>query len=211
MARHWLLRGALLGAGLMYFFDPQRGARRRALLRDKGRHLLREIDLATRAGARDLGHRAHGFREELRHAMEPGEADAHTLKERVRAELGRACSHASAIEVKVDGARVELSGPVLASEMRDVLDRVAEVRGVAEVASALEPHAPEEHLPALAGDPRRPRAHMRPGSLFLLGTASAAGALVALARGSALGFALGGAGAAAAISGIEHRYAPRAR
>ena len=37
-----LLGGIGLGAGLMYFLDPQQGRRRRALVRDQFTHLSRE-------------------------------------------------------------------------------------------------------------------------------------------------------------------------
>ncbi len=55
------LTGAGLGAGLMYFFDPQAGRRRRTLLRDKGIRLGHKAQAAADVVARDMSNRAHGL------------------------------------------------------------------------------------------------------------------------------------------------------
>ena len=53
--------GALmLGAGAMYLFDADRGPRRRALLRDRGSHVLRRAGEAAGKKARHLRNRARG-------------------------------------------------------------------------------------------------------------------------------------------------------
>lgn len=44
-----------LGAGMMYFFDPNQGRRRQALARDRIIHLAHEIDEAIGVVSRDLG------------------------------------------------------------------------------------------------------------------------------------------------------------
>lgn len=55
------LTGVGLGTGLMYFFDPQTGRRRRALVRDKGIRLAHEAQEAADVIGRDLSNRAQGL------------------------------------------------------------------------------------------------------------------------------------------------------
>jgi gas vesicle protein len=64
-----LVGGALLGAGLMYVFDPDRGARRRGKIRDKAKETSHEMqELAERAG-RDLKKKTKEVIEEVEHAF----------------------------------------------------------------------------------------------------------------------------------------------
>jgi hypothetical protein len=55
-----LLCGMAAGAALMYFLDPDRGGRRRALLRDKAVGLSNDLGEAATGAARDLRNRAQG-------------------------------------------------------------------------------------------------------------------------------------------------------
>jgi len=56
-----LLKGAMLGAGALYFFDPRMGNRRRALVADKARRLSRNLACGVDAGVRDTGNRVRGL------------------------------------------------------------------------------------------------------------------------------------------------------
>jgi hypothetical protein len=56
-----LLTGAGLGAGLMYFLDPNRGRQRRAHIRDKMIRFSHEIQDARDTVARDMRNRLHGL------------------------------------------------------------------------------------------------------------------------------------------------------
>jgi hypothetical protein len=53
-----VLGGAGLGAGLMYVLDPDKGERRRALVRHKANRVLRKGGKAARKTSRDLGKQA---------------------------------------------------------------------------------------------------------------------------------------------------------
>lgn len=149
-----LLAGVGLGAALAYIFDPAAGGRRRALVRDKairGAHLTgRGLD-ATMC---DMTNRARGIVAATRGRLSSEHVDDDTLIERVRAKLGRACSHPRAIDVLASDGEVTLRGPILASELDDVLATVGAVRGVSMVTSELEPHESAQGIPSLQGEGR---------------------------------------------------------
>jgi uncharacterized membrane protein len=149
------IAGALAGAGLMYLLDPDRGARRRALVRDqavRARHRLAEGAEAT---GRDLRNRALGTAAELRSRFRGETAADEIIHERVRAALGRIVSHPSAVAVDVTDGRVTLAGHILADELDGLLRQVRGVRGVTEVRNELEAHTSAEGVPALQGGRRR--------------------------------------------------------
>ncbi len=66
MAR-WIsfIGGIGLGASLMYFADPDKGRRRRALVRDQLVHGFNLTDEAIDTTGRDLSHRAQGLMAEI--------------------------------------------------------------------------------------------------------------------------------------------------
>ena len=65
----WLLTGVTVGAGLMYLFDPERGRRRRALLRDRALSLSNQTGDVLGRRARDLSNRAQGVAAEASRAL----------------------------------------------------------------------------------------------------------------------------------------------
>ena len=149
-----LLSGIAIGAALALAFDPDQGRRRRALVRDKvirGTRVSRE---ALDATVRDVGNRARGVAAATRGRFSSEEVDDERLLERVRAKLGRVCSHPRAIDVEVHDGEVTLRGPVLAEEVRDLLNAAASVRGVNSVTNELEPHDSPEGVPSLQGEGR---------------------------------------------------------
>jgi len=150
--------GALLvGVGLAFLLDPDRGARRRALVRDKATHAGRKLKEGLDATARDLRNRAGGTATELRSRLRKEQVDDDVLHERVRAAIGRAVSRAGAIEVSVANGCVTLSGPVLLEEVGELVATAEGVRGVREVINQLDARRSPEGEPALRGqeDPRR--------------------------------------------------------
>jgi uncharacterized membrane protein len=149
------LGGLGLGAGLMFMFDPVRGRRRRALLRDQVVHAGRLLTHATGTTSRDLSHRAYGMLAEGSHLFQHDEVSDEVLPMRVRARLGHSVSHPHAISVTVNNGRVTLSGPVLATEVDRLLSGVSSVRGVKGIDNALTVHTRAEGVPSLQGG--RPR------------------------------------------------------
>ncbi len=142
--------GAGAGIALMYLLDPRSGRRRRAFVKDKLRHSLREAGSLTDKAMRDARHRAKGAVAEGRARLRNEEVSDEVLHERVRAQLGRACSHPRAIEVFCRDGTVELCGACLVDEHEQVLANVKRVRGVKEIVDHLELHA-EPDVPELQG------------------------------------------------------------
>ena len=66
MKTRTLLAGAGVGAGLTYFLDPARGARRRALVRDSMVHSARVTRRAVGIVGRDMLHRTYGTAASMR-------------------------------------------------------------------------------------------------------------------------------------------------
>jgi len=143
-----------LGAGLMYYLDPDRGRRRRALARDRMAHGANVLGSATNTTARDFSHRVHGLLAEGSHLFKNQEVSDEVLEARVRSKLGRAVSHPHAIAVAVDHGRVALSGPILASEVKGLLKSVSKIPGVRVVKDALMAHIHAD-TPCLQGGKRR--------------------------------------------------------
>ena len=195
--------GLTLGAGLMYLLDPNRGARRRHLLRDKGVHARRVAREGWDATAHDLANRSRGLAAAARSRLRSDDADDWVIEQRVRAALGRVVSHPSAIAVNASEGRVTLSGPVLASEAEALLDCARKVRGVIEVEDRLSLHESGEHVPALQGGLQRTgteselrQENWTPSLRLLASLGGGTLAIWGLQRGGALGAAAGTAGVA---------------
>jgi osmotically-inducible protein OsmY len=147
--------GVMTGIGLMFFLDPDRGGRRRALVRDKAVRASRKTSEVTRGLSRDASNRLRGVAAEARGLVRGDYPTDEVLAERVRSAIGRATSHPHAIDVQAYGRHVTLEGPVLAHEMPRVLRAARRVRGVADVENRLDPHAEPGDVPSLqSGAPR---------------------------------------------------------
>lgn len=183
-----LLSGIAIGAALALAFDPASGNRRRALMRDKMIRGTRRTGEAFDATLRDMGNRARGIAASARNRMHREEADDEKLVERVRAKLGRVCSHPRAIDVYAHDGEVTLIGPVLADEVRGLLTAAASVRGVHSVVNELEPHDTSDGVPSLQGEGRLGASELdllqsnwAPGTRALVGAAALAAGGLALA------------------------------
>ena len=70
-----LLAGIGTGALVMYLLDPDRGNRRRALIRDKMVKLNRQTQEAVSGTVKDMSNRAKGMLHEAKSAFEPNEGE----------------------------------------------------------------------------------------------------------------------------------------
>jgi hypothetical protein len=200
------VRGTLLtsfgaGVGLMYFLDPGRGRRRRAMLRDQLTRASRVSADALGATGRDVAHRSSGAMARLRGALHHEIVDDSVLVERVRAKLGRAVSHPRAIEVKASDGIVRLRGPVIKAEVKGLLKAVERTAGVRDVISELQEYKQPGNEPALQGGSTLPgwqaeilRGQWSPTTRLLTGTAGLALASYGALRRGAPGWLLTGAG-----------------
>lgn len=156
---NWVLfaTGAAVGATAMCLFDPGRGGRRRALLRDKVVRATHKTGGALDALGRDAYNRARGMAAETWATMHGDTASARKLEDRVRAELGRVVSHPRAIDVAAtDDGCVCLCGPILTAEADSAISAIRSVRGVCSVDDQLERHETAEGVPSLQGGRIRP-------------------------------------------------------
>jgi BON domain-containing protein len=133
-----MLTGLGFGVGLMYFLDPERGRRRRALVRDKMAHAAHAGTDAFGAFRRDVSHRLAGVGARARDALHGGVVDDSVLVERVRSRMGRVVSHPHAINVDAADGCVRLRGSILQSELPGLMQTIARVRGVRSIDNNLQ-------------------------------------------------------------------------
>jgi len=135
-----LFVGAGLGAALMFMLDPARGARRRALVRDKTVKVLRHSGRAIHNRGEDIGHRLTGAAHEWKAKRLPPPANDQ-LEERIRAELGHKVEHSRAIIVAAEEGNVTLKGYALRDELEDILDTGLTLTFLKKLLIAREPKA----------------------------------------------------------------------
>ena len=196
-----MLTGLGMGAALMYFLDPERGRRRRALVRDRLAHTANTSADAMGATGRDVMHRAAGAAARVSGTRRREVVDDVVLVERVRAVLGRFVSHPRAIDVDANDGVVTLRGPILQAEVKRLLRAVAGVSGVRRVENALEEHKQAGNIPSLQGGSTPPmpapevwQRHWAPTTRLLVGLAGTALAGYGVARRNVPGALIAGTG-----------------
>lgn len=179
-----LTYGIALGVGAMFFLDPDRGAARRARIRDASKRLVHDVQHVLEVGTRDLENRTRGVGARARSALSGAERELSedVLVARVRSRLGRVTQHAHAIDVRYkEGNEIELKGPALVSEHDRIVRAAARVRGVDSIDDDLVLYESPESVPGLQGGEGRPGgermlpvALRAPGMQLLVGAAVAA-------------------------------------
>jgi uncharacterized membrane protein len=204
-----MLVGLGVGAGLMYLIDPQGGNRRRAILRDEVKRGLHKAGDAADATLRDLRNRARGVAAEARSRLAGHDVDDRVLIERVRAELGRVCSHPRSIEVMIRDRRLTLAGPVLSHEVDRVRATVASVPGVTGVDDHLQVQEAAE-TPELQGGVQRRvrsgwmRSSWSPTARLLAGVSGTGLALYGVGRRGPVGLVTGVSGVGLVARGVTN-------
>jgi gas vesicle protein len=203
--------GLGLGTAVMFLLDPNRGKRRRALIRDKVVWATRKTGEGLDAAAKDLNNRVQGIAHEVQSKFSSAPVTDDVLVDRVRAKLGRVVSHPGAVEVTAQNGVVTLAGPILQSEVSDLLNCVEAVRGLQEVHNKLDAHHESDQHPALQGGRQRPgqrseffQENWSPAARLLAGAAGASLAAYGGVRRSALGAGLGAAGLLLLARGITN-------
>ena len=210
-----MLSGAGLGAGVMYLLDPDRGRRRRALVRDQAIRSMRQTREAAEATARDAQHRAQGLVSAMKSWVFPAAPLTDDgLIERVRAKLGMLVRHPRSIEVAARDSTVTLSGPVLADEVDSLIAMVSRVPGVRHVENRLEVHEEAGDVPGLQGGPSQgPRgdafefmqANWSPTARFMAGAAGGVAVVYGARRGTAVGAGLAALGVGLLAKGLTNQ------
>jgi uncharacterized membrane protein len=136
-----LIFGAALGGAAMYLFDPDKGRRRRALIRDQAVKSRTDLQDFVDKGQRDLRNRGTAavgkLRSRARSLIRRGKATDGVLVERVRSKMGRYVAHPGAVEVQAVGGQVTLTGSILSHEHADLIQGISEVPGVRDVVDRL--------------------------------------------------------------------------
>jgi uncharacterized membrane protein len=134
-----------VGAGIAYFFDPQQGDRRRALLRDKANSLVNRMDDSIYATVEDTRNKTRGVLSEWTAKLSNQDNPDWVLGERVRGALGRLTPHSRSVKVRADEGQIHLSGSILKEEKDAILKAASRTRGVREVIDELQVfYSPEE-------------------------------------------------------------------
>ena len=141
------------GAGLlaMYFLDPARGARRRALVADKFVSAKHRLPRAAKVTARDVSNRVRGAFVEASHLLYTDDASDSVIEARVRSKLGRVCSHPHSIHVTSQNGYIVLDGVILTDELSDVIASAGSVRGVKSVENRMRHYDAAALVPSLQG------------------------------------------------------------
>lgn len=209
-----MIGGAGLGAGLMYLLDPDRGRRRRALVRDQAIRSTRKARAAAQATARDARNRAQGMVASMTVRVSPETSlTDDILVERVRSKLGMLVRHPRSIEVTAREGTVILSGPVLVDEVDSLLALVSKIPGVARVDNRLDIHEEAGDVPGLQGGPaRRPRgdvfefmqSNWSPTARFLAGAAGGIAVVYGTRQRTAAGAGLAALGLGLLARGLTN-------
>ncbi len=143
------LRSAAIGAALTYFLDPQNGARRRNMTRDRVLAFFRRRGRQAARAGQAVASEAYGVQQKVTHLREePKDYDDQTLKAKVESEVFRpeGMSPRESVNINVEHGVVYLRGEVDEQEMiADLESRVRKVQGVRDVENLL--HLPGTEAP----------------------------------------------------------------
>jgi BON domain len=138
-----------LGAGAMYFFDPQQGRGRRAMTKDRTAGLFRGLWRRSQGAGRAASARAYGVKQKVAHRKEEEkELDDVTLARKVETQIFReADAPKGQVDVNAVNGVVYLRGEVEKPELiKDLEEATRKISGVRGVENLL--HAPGTAAPA---------------------------------------------------------------
>ena len=138
-----------LGAGLMYFLDPQYGERRRAMVRDKANRFVSDIDESINIAVEDARNRARGVLLEMTARLSDERVPDWILEERVRSNLGRTGRYTRGVDSRAENGRIYLTGPILREDQDTLVKAAMRTRGVHGVEDQLQVVDNPQDIPAL--------------------------------------------------------------
>lgn len=128
-----LLSGAAgvgIGALGMYLLDPDRGRRRRILVRDKAAKTYKEsVDMVAKA-EEDLLNRAKGVLSEVKSTLAQEEVEDNVLLARIRSRMGHILRNPQGLNVTVKEGKVGLTGVIPHREYHPLLACIRHTPGV---------------------------------------------------------------------------------
>lgn len=133
------------GAVAMYYLDPLKGRRRRAMMRERGVVARHDVERFARTKSKQVVDRVQGVVARTRSRLAEEAVDDDLLRERIRGKLGHLVEHPSALTVEVKEGVVSLSGTAAESEIEDLVHAVSAMLGVARVDNRLSMEAPQSH------------------------------------------------------------------
>ena len=155
----WMcLSSSIVGALAMFFFDRERGRRRRHMLRDRSMARLRRIGRSLRHTWRGAAAETYGVSHRIVHLVprQTNVADDDTLRQRVESQLFRD-RHVpkGTMNINCEHGTVILRGEVDSfDEVAELEGRVRRIPGVRAVQNLLHPHgtpAPNKERSRAAG------------------------------------------------------------
>lgn len=187
----WLY-GLGIGAGLMYFLDPQQGDRRKALVRDQMMRFRDESKGAIDVGVRDLRNRTRGLLAEGMAIVSNEGTPDYVMEERLRSRLGFLTRHPGAVQVSVRNGEVVIDGDILENESESFVAGLQRLRGVKNIQNNLRVHQEAGNISTLQGEgwmPGDTRGSMQwtPAARLLAGGGAAYLLLYGLFRGGFIG------------------------
>jgi osmotically-inducible protein OsmY len=140
--------GAVIAAAT-YFFDPQNGARRRNMTRDRVMSFFRQGGRRAGRAGRAVASEAYGLKQKATHLKEEdkGEIDDVTLARKVETEIFRGADVPKGqVNINAESGVVYLRGELDNPDLIQDLEKAArKVQGVREVENLL--HAPGTEAP----------------------------------------------------------------
>src|SRR5215207_1443719 len=146
-----------LGAGLMYFLDPQHGERRREMVRNRANQFVNDMDNSIDTAVQDARNRTRGVLSEMTARLSEEGIPDWILEERVRSSLGRTARYTRGINVRAEGGRIYLTGPVLREDQDNFLKAAVRTRGVRGVEDQLQVFDSPHDIPSLQSEPSSQR------------------------------------------------------
>jgi len=128
-----------ISATAMYFFDPERGAQRRAECEEGVSNFIRQTGKTMLATGQNLRQWFDGMSGRAKHAMSRASETAEELTNRVKSEIAHLLTHSRLVNVvaECDGC-VTLAGPVERGQVDRLLAGVAKVPGVCQIINRLD-------------------------------------------------------------------------
>lgn len=142
--------GAATGSLATFFMDPVRGNYRRAIVRDKGLRLRVKIGRDSQKVGRNIKNKITGYKFKTKKIIVRDDViEDEVLNARVRSKIGRIVAHPKSVYVYAHDGAVVLSGPILKSEVKDLIKCVKKVAGVKKVINDLTAYATNKGISAL--------------------------------------------------------------